>query len=263
MIKKIDKALSKSDLISAFTEIGIERGMTIIVHVSMSKFGYIIGGARTFVDALIEAVGYNGTIVMPLQCGENSEPSYFVNPPMNFELYEKYRQNHPPFDSKLSETYHMSAIYDNLRRREKAVVSHHPNCAFVAFGKYARLITADQPLNFGLGEDSPLAKLYDLKAYCLLAGVDFDNMTALHLSEYRSDVRATILNGASISEDGQHVFKKYLDIELDSDDGFQAIGQILTDKGLVKEKRVNEAIMKFVRVDTAVDEGVEYFKNRG
>ncbi len=263
MAKRIDNALSKSDLISAFTEIGIERGMTIIVHVSMSKFGYIIGGARTFVDALIEAVGYNGTIVMPLQCGENSEPSYFVNPPMNFELYEKYRQNHPPFDPKLSETYHMSVVYDNLRRREKASVSYHPNCAFVAFGKYARLITADQPLDFGLGEGSPLAKLYDLKAYCLLAGVDFDNMTALHLSEYRSAVRPVILNGAAISEDGQRVFKKYLDIELDSDDGFLAVGQILSNKGLVKETKINEAVLKLVRVDAAVDEGVEYFKNRG
>ena len=41
----------------------------------MSSFDYIVGGARTVVDALMEICGDGGTILMPTQNIDNSEPS--------------------------------------------------------------------------------------------------------------------------------------------------------------------------------------------
>ena len=258
MEKKIDKILDKEALKAVFQKVGVSKGMTLIAHTAMSKFNYIVGGAQTYNDALIETLGYSGTLVMPMQCAENSEPSYFENPPVAFDLLEDYRKAMPPFNKHLSETFGMGKAVENLRRREKAVISDHPNCAFVAVGKYARMILERQSLDFPLGNDSPLKKLYDLKAYCLLAGVSYDNMTALHLSEYRSLIRPIILQGSKL--DGS--WQKYYDLDLNSDDGFNVIGKRLEMKDLVKKISLKKGDMRLLRIDLAVDEGLRYFEER-
>ncbi len=258
MKREVKKIVTKEDLVKCFKILGIQSGMCILAHVAMSKFGYIAGGAHTFNEALLEAIGYNGTLVMPLQMSDNSEPAYFEKPAIKINEYELYRNSYPDFDERLSETRGMSKVSDNLRRYERSYVSSHPNCAFVAYGKYAKIITQDQDLDFGLGENSPLAKLYDLRSYTLLCGVGYDNMTALHLSEHRSQSRPVILNGARY----KGAWRKYLDFDLDSNDGaFEAIGKRLEDKGLVKSYTFNNGTFKLIRNDIAIDEGVNYFKS--
>ena len=254
--------ITKKDLIEYFEEIGIKTGMVVEVHASLRDMGYICGGAETFNDALLEVVGYSGTIVMPMHCAENEEPSYFKSPAIAFEDMPKYRANMPCFNPKTSETYMMSKLVDNLRRRDKAIVSEHPNVAFVAIGKYAKLLCNYQNLSFALGEESPLGRLYGLKAHCLLVGVDYSSMTSLHLAEYKTEIRPIIMNGAAVLEDGHRKWKKYLDYDLDSDDGFNDIGKRLENKDLVKELKINNCLCRLVRIDTAVEEGIKYFNER-
>lgn len=57
--------MNKSDLITAFREIGITEGMTLEVHSSLSSFGHVEGGAETVIEALMECVGGSGSIFMP------------------------------------------------------------------------------------------------------------------------------------------------------------------------------------------------------
>lgn len=38
-----------------------------MVHTSLKRMGYICGGAQTVIEALMEVVGENGTIMMPTQ----------------------------------------------------------------------------------------------------------------------------------------------------------------------------------------------------
>lgn len=57
--------LKKEDLLNGFGALGIEKGMALEVHASLSKFGYLEGGAETVINALMESVGENGAIVMP------------------------------------------------------------------------------------------------------------------------------------------------------------------------------------------------------
>lgn len=254
----VDKALSKDDLIEIFKEVGVKPGMILEVHSSLSKFGYIIGGAQTFNDALIELLGYNGTIIMPMQCASNNEPSFFEAPAIDRSLYAKYRDNLPAFDKFHTDSEHMGRVVENLRRRPKAVVSPHPNCAFVAYGKYAKILCSHQSLDFALSNTSPLGRLYELKAHCLLAGVSYDNMTALHLSEYLSAIRPIYLQGAKILIDGDASWQKYLEIDLNSED-FLAIGQILEEKKLVTKVALARGEMRLMRIDVAVDEGMHYF----
>ena len=50
------------DLIEGFRRVGVHQGDTIFCHSSLSKFGYVEGGAETVVDALLAAVGPTGTV---------------------------------------------------------------------------------------------------------------------------------------------------------------------------------------------------------
>ena len=57
--------VTKTDLLNGFKQLGIQKGMSLEVHSSLKSFGYVEGGAKTVIDALIESVGQDGGIVMP------------------------------------------------------------------------------------------------------------------------------------------------------------------------------------------------------
>ena len=48
-------------------EVGLEKGDAVMVHTSLKRMGYVCGGAQTVIEALMEVVGENGTIMMPTQ----------------------------------------------------------------------------------------------------------------------------------------------------------------------------------------------------
>lgn len=57
--------LSKEEILMGLKQIGINKGMDIAVHSSLSSLGYVKGGAETVIEALKEAVGEEGSIFMP------------------------------------------------------------------------------------------------------------------------------------------------------------------------------------------------------
>ena len=103
-------ALNKDDLKDIFREAGLKAGMTVEVHSSLHGLGYIVGYAQTVVDALLETVGPEGTIVMPLQAGSNSEPSAWRNPPADPEIWDKIRDSIPAFDPVESDVDEMGFV---------------------------------------------------------------------------------------------------------------------------------------------------------
>ena len=63
--KSICSTMTHGYLVREFQRIGIEKGMALEVHSSLSSFGYVEGGAQTVIAALKEAVGEDGSIFMP------------------------------------------------------------------------------------------------------------------------------------------------------------------------------------------------------
>lgn len=57
--------MNKAELIRGFRDIGLEKGMSVEVHSSLSSFGNVEGGAETVISALMECVGEEGSIFMP------------------------------------------------------------------------------------------------------------------------------------------------------------------------------------------------------
>ena len=82
----IRQVVTKDSLLAALSAVGARSGMVIEVHSSLSALGYVAGGARTVVDALMELCGDSGTILMPMQTGDNTDPSGWENPPVDPSL---------------------------------------------------------------------------------------------------------------------------------------------------------------------------------
>ena len=84
-------------------------------------------------------------------------------------------------------------------------------------GKACRGNSQDHSLSMSFGEESPLRKIYDLDGYILLIGVGHDSNTSVHISEVRSGARELIQVGAPILENGERVWKEFVDMDYDSE----------------------------------------------
>ena len=58
------KIVLKQDILDALLSVGVSKGQTIMVHTSLSSLGFVCGGAQMVIEALIEAVGNEGTIMI-------------------------------------------------------------------------------------------------------------------------------------------------------------------------------------------------------
>ena len=259
MMEPIRSIVTKESLINGLRGIGVSGNMILEVHSSLSSFGFVAGGARTVVDALMEIAQDGGTILMPMQISDNSEPSAWTNPPLIPELWDEVRENTPPSDPRFSDIPHMGAIAEEFRNRPGVIFSDHPSSAYAAWGRYAKLLCNRHSLHFSLAEESPAAKLYEMKGFVLMLGTDFDTCTCMHLAEYRSDCRPIGIHGASALGPDGPVWKQYLDLNIDSDD-FDKIRPVMEKKRLINETDIGKCHVRFFSANTAVDEAVKYFE---
>lgn len=234
--------------------LGVEEGMLVLVHSSLSSLGWVCGGAVAVVLALQEVLGAQGTLVMPAHTGELSDPRAWENPPVPYAWWETIRETMPAYDVKMTPTSHMGAIVEAFRGQDGTERSGHPQLSFCARGPLAREILAGHALDFGLGEESPLARLYDLQGRVLLLGVGHANNTSLHLAEYRAEYRdkRVVRNGAPLKEEGQRRWVEFEDIDIDSGD-FERLGADFETQGLVQVGRVAQGSARLIPQCALVD----------
>lgn len=80
-------------------------------------------------------------------------------------------------------------------------------------GKNKSVILTEHSLTFGLGEQSPLARLYELDAVVLFIGVGYNTNTCFHLAEYRTPSPTVITKAAPIMENNERVWKLYQELD--------------------------------------------------
>ena len=75
---------------------------------------------------------------------------------------------------------------------------------------------SDYELEFGLGEGSPLARIYDLEGWVLLLGCGFDSNTSFHLGEYRAEygTKEIVYRYAPITVEGHRKRKQFRDVNI-------------------------------------------------
>ena len=113
MQKCIDKnyiPITKEFLVDKFSQLGIKQGDTLLVHASLSSLGYVVGGAETLFLTLRDVIGEQGTIVVPSQTVEISDPACWKYPPVPEEWYDVIRDAMPAYSKDLSYSKAMGAF---------------------------------------------------------------------------------------------------------------------------------------------------------
>ncbi|MBQ7200728.1 MAG: AAC(3) family N-acetyltransferase [Eubacterium sp.] len=259
------KPITKHDIIVAFQEAGLEKGSTLMVHTSLSRIGYVCGGAQTVIEALIECVGPEGTLMMPTQSWKNLDPETGVHWDADEEYWDIIRENWPAYDKRITPTNTMGAVAEMFRSWPGAVRSDHPARSVTAWGRNAQYLVSGHDLSDIFGDSSPIGKLYELDGEVLLIGVDYDKNTSIHLADVRADYpgKHNCIEHSAVMENGKRIWKEYETLFVDGEDFIQ-IGASFEQTYHVRKSKLGNADLRLMKQRELVDFAVGWIqRNRG
>jgi aminoglycoside 3-N-acetyltransferase len=177
--RKTGKIITREKLLADLKQMGIREGDSIMVHMSLSKAGYIEGGAETVVDVLLQSVGKNGNVLMPSFAHQT------------FSKY--YLDEDPVFDVKNSPS-RAGAVTEAFRKRPNVLRSFHPTDSVCAHGPLAEYFISG---HFGqltpYTRESPYYKLATKQGKILNIGVPLNtSCTNMHTLEDAVDFKFPI-----------------------------------------------------------------------
>lgn len=161
--------VTNEDLVDGLHALGLGIGDTVMVHSSLSRLGHVEGGSRAVVQALLDAVGSEGLVVMPAY-------------PINRSTLE-YLGTDPLFDPDESPS-RMGKITEELRLWSGAARSIHPTHSISAVGQDAGELVRDHyraVTPFSL--ETPFGKLLERDARVLCLGVGLEPTVFYHVFE--------------------------------------------------------------------------------
>ncbi|MBR1504707.1 MAG: AAC(3) family N-acetyltransferase [Prevotella sp.] len=251
----------KQDLLAAFRELGMQPGMTVMVHTSLSSMGYVCGGAPTVIEALLEAVGSEGTIMMPTQSWKNLDPEVGVHPEVSEDEWQVIRDNWPAYDKRTTPTQTMGTVAELFRQWPGSLRSDHPARSVSANGRHAAYLTEHHDLSNIFGDGSPIGRLYELDGYVLLIGVGYDKNTSLHLADARANYPSKHLSTehSAVMENGQRVWKAYDTLYVDGVDFIQ-IGEAFEQDHTISKVQLGHATLRLMRQRELVDFAVKWIE---
>ncbi|MBQ6701383.1 MAG: AAC(3) family N-acetyltransferase [Clostridia bacterium] len=226
--------ITKEDIVFSLECMGIKKGDILLLHSALTAIGKVDGGAETVIDAFLETIGEEGTLVMSTLTG------WFA-----------------PFDAKTSPSI-VGYLSEAFRHRKGVLRSLHPVHSVAAYGKYAEYITKDHDkCETGCGEGTPYLKIAELGGKAMLLGVDMDRNTTMHSMEEAIDAKylLTLDIPAPTYIDGyknkKFTLKKFPPGHRD----FLAMTPYLRKNDLMNEGKIGNALVKVIDVKGMFDLG--------
>ena len=154
-------ALIASDLHA----VGVGTGDVLLVHASLRALGYVPGGAATVIDGLLQALGPDGTLLMPALS------------------YEVVTPDNPRFDLALTPS-NVGVIAETFRKQPGVRRSLHPTHSVCGQGRAAAALLADHSKDHTpCGAHSPFHRLPELNGKILMLGCGLHPNTSFHAIE--------------------------------------------------------------------------------
>ena len=153
------RSVTKEQIVYTLKLGGIENGDVVLMHSALSAIGHVEGGADAVIDAVLEAVGPDGTFAVSTMS--------FTN----------------PFDAEKDPST-VGIISETHRKRPDSIRSLRPVHSINAIGARAEELTQDHDkCETNCGPGSPYLKLRDMGGKIILLGVDMNRNTTLHAIE--------------------------------------------------------------------------------
>jgi aminoglycoside 3-N-acetyltransferase len=261
VIERTEHPLTSHSLAEKLHECGMGPGQTVLVHLAMSQLGWVVGGAEAVIMAFLEVLGQEGTLMMPTQTGNNTDPAEWQYPPVPQSWWQLIRDHTPAYRPETTPTRSMGVVPELFRTWPGAIRSAHPVTSFAALGPEAEYLILNHALEEDVGERSPLGRLYDLDGYVLLLGVLHWNNTSLHLAEARANYpgKRNIRTGTAMMVAGQRQWVEYETLEI-YDNDFGEIGSAFDAAHQLIVNRINQAEVRFFKQRALVDFAVKWIE---
>jgi aminoglycoside N3'-acetyltransferase len=164
--------VSRAELAADLARMGIAQGDTLFIHSSLKSLGYIDGGATTVVQALQDAVGPQGTLVIPTYY----MPGGSIRATCEMQDYV--------FDVRKDGT-NMGRLPESFLACTGIHRSVHPTHSVSAWGRHAAYLTeAHHRAPSVFGEGSPWQRFVDVDhAKVLGLGISMGPVTFYHVLE--------------------------------------------------------------------------------
>lgn len=149
-------------------KLGLRTGDVLLVHASLRSIGYVDGGAKTVIDAILDVIGSTGSLFMPsFPAGSEHE----------------LLRNGLVFDLKTSPS-RQGIIPETFRMMSGVLRSIHPSHCLAGCGlKAESILEGHENCNVSVGRGTPFEKIVRCGGKILLLGVSHDKNTTLHYVE--------------------------------------------------------------------------------
>lgn len=166
--------ITRSSLCEDLRRLGVTAGSVVMVHAGLRQMGRVIGGANTVVQALVDVLGPEGTLVAYV----DFEP-----------FYEDDDDEIPVFDKATAPAARdHGVLHETIRNWPGTVRSDHPDAGVAALGRRAEWIVAPHPFQYGYGEGTPFERVVEADGKVLMLGAPLDTITLLHYAEHRARI---------------------------------------------------------------------------
>jgi len=229
------KMLKKKELIEGFRALGLRKGDIVLVHSSFKSFGGVEKGPQTVVDAFLEILGKEGTLIVPT---------------FHFDWCDKSPSGVFDLENTPSK---MGILTEVVRKMPGAKRTLHPFYSFAIYGKLAdKLSKTDNHDSFG--KNSIFAKIHELNAWIMIIGLTYNqSMTFFHYVEQQEGVNYRYLKDFSgwIIAHGKKYQDTYKMLVRDIDKGVMTavdpMGEVSEKRGVVNIRKIGESTVKLMR----------------
>ncbi len=204
--------------------LGVMPGGVLLTHIGFRALGAVESGPLGLITALRQAIGADGTLVMPSWSGDDDTP---------FDAATS------PADASLGVTADLFWRQPGVKRSQ-----HHFACA--AIGPMADRILADPLPLPPHGEKSPVGRVHELDGQVLLVGCRHDSDTTIHLAELIGGVAYRSIKHLTVLEGGAHRRIDYGEND-HCCQRFDLVDSWLTAQGMQREGRVGAAHARLAR----------------
>jgi aminoglycoside 3-N-acetyltransferase len=232
--------LRLDEIVRGLRALGLARGDVVLVHSSLSSLGYVEGGAEAVIEALLEAVGSQGTVVVPTLTGS-----------------EALDADHPPIYDPDETPCWTGRIPETFRQRSDAIRSLHPTHSVAAVGARACELTVGHEHSLTpCGPNSPYGRIARANGRILLLGVDHEVNTTFHLVEETVGVPYHMQPGlvaAKVIERGEARTIHLMIHRYGSPRVFGRLESALRERGIQRDGQIGQAHVRLIDAGRMVE----------